>query len=77
MISGVSEFSCFAIEHIQKHGNHGKYLISSIFGVLRSFTYLELFLKDFVWSGYNSQSVAQSYPQNLALNLEISSFSGY
>ena len=37
---------------------------------------LELFLKDFVCSGHNSQSVAQSYPQNLALKLE-GSFSCY
>ena len=44
--------------------------------MFRPFTSFRAFLKDFVFSGHNSQSVAQSFPQNLALKLE-SSFSCY
>ena len=60
MISGVSGFSVFAIKHIRKDGNHGKFSEAQF---SRYWIYLSDFEhvpKHFVRSRQNSQGVAQS-----------------
>ena len=64
LISGISEFSFFAIEHIRKPRNHGKFLWAHFSWYLFD---LEYFSKYFVWSEVNSQRVAQSYQGELTI----------
>ena len=61
LISGISGFSFFAIEHIRKLGDHGN--VSEVH-FLKYYVYLsalEHFLKNFVCSRQNSHDAAQSY----------------
>ena len=57
LISDISWFLLFAIEHIQKPGNHGKF----------SETDLEHFPRNFVCSRQNPQGAAQSYQGALTI----------
>ena len=67
LISGISGFSFFAIEHIRKPGNHGKFSEAHF---LRYYGYLsdfEHFSRHFVFSRQNSEGVAQSYQGALTI----------
>ena len=67
LISGISGFPFFAIEHIRKKRKPRKIVISSFFKVLDYLPEFKHFSKHFLSSGYISQSVAQSYEQELTI----------
>ena len=79
LISGISRFSFFVMEHIRKPEKSGKVFRSSFLEVLRLIICFEHFTRHFVLSRCNSQSVAQSY--QLAFTIIYyyleSGFSGY
>ena len=67
LVYGISEFSFFAIEHIRKPGNRGKFSKAHF---LRYYVYLsdfEHFSKHFVCSRQNSRGIAQIYQGALTI----------
>ena len=66
-ISGISELSFFATEHISKPGNHGKFSEVYFTKYLFYLSNFEHFSKHFVCLRQDSQGVAQNYEGALAI----------
>ena len=67
LISGISGFSFFTIEHIRKVGNHGKFSETQFSKYSVDLSDFEHFPKNLVCSRQNSQCVAQSYQVALTI----------
>ena len=61
LISGIFDLLFFALEHIQKHGDHGKFSYAHFSRYQDYLSGFKLFFKHFVRLERSSRSLAQRY----------------
>ena len=76
LISGISGFSFFAIEHIRKPGNHGKFSQAHFWGIKTIYLILSTLLGILYVQNTMYKVLLKIINKHLLLLLE-SSFSGY